>query len=188
MLVMAKSESLPVAAARAGEPRAWEVLFRRYQLPMYVYVFELVRDEQASLDIVQETFIAAVGHIGGLRSDERFGSWLFGIAHQRCIQRWRQQNREARWREQAAEVPPELELGPDELLIRREQEAEFMRVLEQLPLLQRTALLLHFLEDFSLEEIAGITGASLGTVKSRIHYGKQALRQLLQEASYEKAT
>ena len=82
-------EPLPVAQARAGEPAAWDALFRRYQLPLYVFVCELVHDEQASLDLVQETFIAAARHLAGLRDDEKFGSWLFGIAHQKCIQRWR---------------------------------------------------------------------------------------------------
>ena len=69
MLVVAEREQLPVQQAKAGEPEAWSVLFRRYQLPLYVYVFELARDEQTSLDIVQETFIAAVRHIGSLRED-----------------------------------------------------------------------------------------------------------------------
>ncbi len=94
MLVVAEREQLPVPQARAGEPAAWDVLFHRYQLPLYVYVFELVHDEQASLDLVQETFIAAVRHIGSLRDDAKFGSWLFGIAHQKCVQRWRKQSRE----------------------------------------------------------------------------------------------
>ena len=94
MLVVAEREQLPVQLARDGKPEAWDVLFRRYQLPLYVYVFELVHHEQTSLDLVQETFIAAVRHIGGLRDDAKFGSWLFGIAHQKCIQRWRKQNRE----------------------------------------------------------------------------------------------
>ncbi len=80
MLVVAEREHLPVQQAQAGEPEAWNVLFRRYQLPLYVYVFELVHDEQTSLDLVQETFIAAVRHIGGLRDDDKFGSWLFGVA------------------------------------------------------------------------------------------------------------
>ena len=70
MLVVAEREQLPVAQAKAGEPEAWDILFRRYQLPLYVYVFELVHDEQTSLDLVQETFIAAVRHIGGLRDDD----------------------------------------------------------------------------------------------------------------------
>ena len=181
MLVVAEREQLPVAQARAGEPAAWDVLFKRYQLPLYVYVFELVHDEQTSLDIVQETFIAASRHVGGLRDEEKFGSWLFGIAHQKCIQRWRKQSRDEILREEISGAVDEFENSPDELLIRQEQEAEFMELLNQLPLPQRSALLLHFVEDFSLEEIADITGAQLGTVKSRLHYAKRALRKLLEE-------
>src|ERR1051326_3014721 len=92
MLVVAEPEQLPVQQARAGDASAWDALFHRYQLPLYVYLFELVRDEQAALDIVQETFIKAVRHIGTLREDARFGGWLFGIAHQKCIERWRREN------------------------------------------------------------------------------------------------
>jgi RNA polymerase sigma-70 factor (ECF subfamily) len=76
---MAATEQLPVPEARAGDPAAWDALFRRFQLPLYVYVFELRRDEQASLDLVQETFIAAIRHLGSLRDDDKFGSWLFAI-------------------------------------------------------------------------------------------------------------
>ena len=181
MLVVAEREQLPVQQAKAGEPEAWSALFRRYQLPLYVYVFELVRDEQTSLDIVQETFIAAVRHIGSLREEAKFGGWLFGIAHQKCAQLWRQQNRAAALRDEIAESAPDWEDGPDELLIRREQEEEFMRSLNELAAPQRAVLLLHFVEDFSLEEIAGITQTPLGTVKSRLHYAKQALRKLLED-------
>ena len=78
-------------------------------------------------------------------------------------------------------APDEFEDGPDDLLIRQEQEAEFMNLLNQLPLPQRSVLLLHFVEDFSLEEIAGITGTQSGTVKSRMHYAKKSLRKLLEE-------
>src|SRR5438477_13061491 len=126
MLVVAEREPLPVPQARAGKPDAWDILFRRYQLPLYVYVFELVHDEQASLDIVQETFINAARHLASLRDDDKFGSWLFGIAHQRCIQRWRKQTREQTALEELAAAPLEVEDDPAELLMRREQEAEFM--------------------------------------------------------------
>ena len=68
-----------------------------------------------------------------------------------------------------------------DFLIRPETEAAFMNLLNQLPLPQRSVLLLHFVEDFSLEEIAGITGTSIGTVKSRLHYAKKSLRKLLEE-------
>lgn len=181
MLVVAEIEQLPVPEARAGDPAAWDTLFRRYQLPLYVFVFELVRDEQASLDIVQEGFINATRHLTSLRDDAKFGSWLFGIAHQKCVQRWHKQGREQATLREVAATPAEVEGGPDELLIRQEQEAEFMKLLSRLPPPQRSVLLLHFIEDFSLEEIAGITGAALGTVKSRLHYAKKALRELMEK-------
>jgi len=176
---VADIEQLPVPQARAGEPAAWDVLFRRYQLPLYVYVFELVRDEQAGLDLVQETFIAAVRHLGGLRDDAKFGSWLFGIAHQKCVQRWRK--RKEILFDEIPESPDDFEAAPDDLLIRREAETEFIHLLNQLPLPQRSVLLLHCVEDFPLEEIARITETPLGTVKSRLHYAKRALRQLLDQ-------
>jgi RNA polymerase sigma-70 factor (ECF subfamily) len=181
MLGVAERERLPVQQARTGQPEAWDRLFRRYQLPLYVYVFELVNDEQTSLDLVQETFIAAVRHIASLRDDAKFGSWLFSIAHQKCIQRWRKENRETELHNELAGAPPEFESDPAELLIRREQEAGFMNQLNQLPPPQRAVLLLHYLEDFSLEEIAGISGASIGTVKSRLHYARKGLGKLIKE-------
>lgn len=189
MLGVAEIEQLPVSQARAGDAAAWDALFRRYQLPLYVYIFELVRDEQASLDIVQETFINAARHILSLREDGKFGSWLFGIAHQKCIQLWRKEARRTTVSpvsdldelDDLENVPAPFESAPDELLIREEQEAEFMKLLNQLPPPQRSVLLLHFIEDFSLDEIAGITGVSIGTVKSRLHYAKKSLRRLLEE-------
>ena len=181
MLGVAEHEQLPVPQARAGEPAAWDALFRRYQLPLYVYVFELAHDEQASRDIVQETFIAAVKHIGGLRDDGKFGSWLFGIAHQKVIQLWRKRGGKEILFDEIPESPDEFENSPDDLLVRREQEKEFMDLLNQLPPPQRSVLLLHFVEDFSLEEIARITETPPGTVKSRLHYAKKSLRKLLEQ-------
>jgi RNA polymerase sigma-70 factor, ECF subfamily len=171
-----------VEQARAGGPAAWDALFHRYQLPLYTYAYELVREEQASLDIVQETFINALRHLDALRADAKFGSWLFGIAHQKCLQHWRRQRR---WRRlQEDELPADLPdpgPAPDELLIRREDEAAFLLRLGELPAPQRSVLLLHYLEDFSIDEMAGVTGLPSGTVKSRLHYAKRALRRLLEE-------
>lgn len=181
MLAVAEREQLPVAAARAGSPVAWDALFQRYQLPLYAYVFELIRSEQPALDVVQETFLSAARHLASLRDDDRFGSWLFSIAHRKCVDHWRKRGREAPLEPDAAEALPDPDRDPSELLIRHEQEAAFMKLLEQLPPPQRSVLLLPFVEDFSLEQIANITGAQLGTVKSRLHYAKRALRKLLEE-------
>jgi RNA polymerase sigma-70 factor (ECF subfamily) len=177
MLVVAEPEQLPIAAARIGDAEAWNTLFKRYQLPLYTYVFELLHDEQASLDLVQETFINAARYINGLRQDDKFGSWLFGIAHQKCIQRWRKKRlEEIPIDESEGDFPDESD-NPEDLLVRKEQETEFMKCLDELAPLHRSVLLLHFIEGFSLEEIAGVTGASVGTVKSRLHYAKKSLRK-----------
>jgi RNA polymerase sigma-70 factor (ECF subfamily) len=178
MLVVTEHEQLPVRQARAGDAEAWNALFKRYQLPLYTYVFELIHHEQASLDIVQESFINAARHIGALRQDDKFGSWLFGIAHQKCAQHWRRQRPDNIPIDEQDDFP-DAAAGPAGLLIGKEQEAEFMRILDQLSPPQRAVLLLHFVEDFSIGEIAAITGARPGTVKSRLHYAKAALRHLL---------
>ena len=91
MLVVAEHEQFPRPRPGPHTVKRGTHSSRRYQLPLYAYVFELVRNEQTSLDIVQETFINAVRHIGSLQHDEKFGSWLFGIAHQKCIQQWRRE-------------------------------------------------------------------------------------------------
>jgi RNA polymerase sigma-70 factor (ECF subfamily) len=181
MLVVAEREQLPVKQARAGEPAAWDVLFKRYQLPLYVYVFELIHNEQTSLDIVQEVFIRAARYIHSLRDDAKFGSWLFGIAHQQCAKHWREHNRAETFLREVAELPGGEAESPEELLVREEQQAEFMSLLSDLPAVQRSVLLLHYIEDFSLEEIASVTESQIGTVKSRLHYAKKSLRNLLKE-------
>lgn len=179
MLAVAESKELPVREAKAGDPEAWNRLFQRYQLPLYSYVFELARDEQTSLDIVQETFINAVRHLGRLRDDERFGSWLFGIAHQKCIQQWRKQKESVCI--EGLETVSDDEPSPSDWLISKEQEEEFMTQLNQLPPPQRSVLLLHFVEDFSLEEISSITMTAIGTVKSRLHYARKSLRKIIEK-------
>jgi len=180
---LAEPETLPVAAARAGDPAAWGVLFQRYQLPLYAYIFEFVRHEQTGLDLVQETFIRAVRHVGGLRDDAKFGGWLFGIAHQQCVQHWRKAGREKIFTGDYPDQPDDETPDPGELLIREEQTEQFRRLLAQLPLPQRAVLTLYFLEDFSIDEIARITGAPAGTVKSRMHHAKRTLKKLLEEQS-----
>jgi RNA polymerase sigma-70 factor (ECF subfamily) len=175
-VVAAEKENLPVSLARAGNAQAWDTLFRRYQLPLYVYIFQMVHNDQSSLDLVQETFINAVRHIESLNNDEKFGSWLFGIAHQKCIQLWRGKGREQEAHDELADAFEEFEADPAELLIRREQHGEFMNLLEKLLPAHRETLVLHFFEEFSLEEIADITSTPVGTVKSRLYYAKRAFR------------
>ena len=184
---MASSEHNLLQAARHNAPDAWNTLLKRHQLPLYTYVAEFLRDRPAALDVVQETFAAAIRHIGGLRDDTRFVSWLFGIAHQKCIQHWRRVQRdEVVFESNADEAFRDLadndSADPRAILLQREQAEDFFSLVEKLPAVQRSTLLLHVLEDFSLEEIAGITAVPVGTVKSRLHHAKRALRKLVEAA------
>src|SRR5512138_776612 len=140
-MVTAEIGPLPVEAARAGDPAAWDTLFRRYQLPLYAYVFELVRDEQLSLDLVQEAFIRAARHLGQLRDDAKFGSWLFGIAHQQCLQHWRRSSPEWVPIEELAERLPAADESPSDWLMACEEEGHFMTGLSQLSPPHRAVLL-----------------------------------------------
>jgi RNA polymerase sigma-70 factor (ECF subfamily) len=175
-----------LSAARHHAPDAWNTLLRQHQLPLYTYVAEMLRDDTAALDVVQETFTAAVRHVATLRDDARFASWLFGIAHQKCVQHWRRARRAdaifAPTSDDAnsGDWPDHDQPDPRTQLIRQEDAAAFFLLVEKLPLPQRSALLLHVLEDFSLEDIAAITAAPVGTVKSRLHHAKRALRQLVE--------
>jgi len=133
-----------VAAARRQEAAAWDRLLAAYQAPLHAYVAELIRDSAAAQDLVQESFRRAVRHIGGLRDEARFGSWLFGIAHQQCLQHFRGHRR---WHERFAETMEPVEepvdeslADPCEQLMRREEAEAFFELLERLPAAQRSVL------------------------------------------------
>lgn len=179
MPLLDRDEHLPVAEARAGQAAAWDTLFHRYQLPLYTYVQKLTRNEQTSLDIVQETFIKAIRHIQTLRDDARFGSWMFRIAHQQCQQHWRKSRPEESLEDSVGGEAVETGNSPLDELLSAEQEEIFLAAIDSLPEEHRSVILLHCLEGFQLAEIAGITGVPLGTVKSRLFNARRKLRAQL---------
>lgn len=177
-----------VFAARRGDERAWETLLARYQLPLFAFVQELVRHEATSLDLVQAAFVRAVQHLPSLRDDRRFAGWLFGIAHQLCAHHFRRSGREfAIDEDRLALTPDDSAPDPRDLVLLAEQNEAVFALLAELPEPHRAVLVLHVLEDFPLAEIAVITGAPLGTVKSRLHHAKRALRQRLESSSSSNA-
>jgi RNA polymerase sigma-70 factor, ECF subfamily len=178
------SEPLPtlVQAARNHDPSAWDELFHRYQLPLFAYARGLTGDREAAFDIVQEAFIRAVANLGRLREDRKFGSWIFGIAHQRCVHHFRRTRRTEELFDGDRGIDEADDAGPDprEALLSAERAEALYVLVDRLPLPQRSALLLHVLEGFTLEEIAEVARVPLGTVKSRLHHAKRALRGLIE--------
>ena len=174
-----------VQAARAGGQEAWDTLLRSYQLPLFTYVCNLVGERQGSLDLVQDTFLNAVRHIGSLRDDAKFGPWLFGIARQNCIRHWRRAGYENvifdRTDEPSADPPAPDRDDPAAWLVRRECEEAFATALAGLPAAHREVVVLHCLEEFPLDEIAEIAAVPVGTVKSRLHHARLKLRALMED-------
>jgi len=190
MAVVVDDEQLPVQAARAGEAAAWDALFRRYQLPLYVYAFELLHDEQASLDAVQETFINAYKSFAHFRGECKIQTWLCQIALNQCKNRFRQRDRRRSLEGPSLDAVksgvedssrpleiPDWDQSPQDVLIRRETHRYVLRAIEALPEEYKTVIILCDLQQLSYQEIAKATGLSLEAVKTRIHRGRLMLRR-----------
>lgn len=161
---------------RRKEEGAIEELIRAWEGRLFYFIRRLVPREEDAWDALQETWIKVVRGIGKLRQPERLSPWLYSVARTSAMDRMRAvySNR----REEPVESET-LEQFPEET--EEFEDAERVhRGLDRISLPHREALTLHFLEDFSIEEIAGILGISAGTVKSRLHYAKRALRAVLE--------
>jgi RNA polymerase sigma-70 factor (ECF subfamily) len=182
---MPPSVALPspllVQAAKLQDARAWNQLLKAHEAQLYVYAAEMTGNEASARDIVQETFSSAIRHIGSLQNDCKFASWLFSIAHQKCVQFWRKQNKDARIFEEADEEALEQAVvdspDPGSLLLSKERWEHYNRAIAALPETQRAVFLLRALEGFSVAEIADVLEIATVTVKSRLHYATQSLKE-----------
>ena len=132
----------------------------------------LQSDPTLVADLTQETWLAIFRALPGLRDAGKFRPWAFRIARDRIYREYRRRRLPVAPLDDAllAELPV-----ADETATAADRE-ELELCLDALSPEHREALVLRFLEDFSYEDIARATGATVGTVRSRIHYGKRALR------------
>ena len=149
------------------------------------YIHRLLGNELDREDVLQEVWIRVFLKINTLLAPEAFRVWLYKVAHDVAMSQLRQRKRRetASWNEVVADdVAERSDWNELELLDR----AEFVHeALGQLSLHHREVLTLRFLEELELTEIAQVVGCRVGTVKSRLHYAKVAIRQLLEEACHE---
>ena len=184
----ATSESeihLLIERARAGDARAFEDLARREERALYRHALRIVGTTSDAEDVVQDALISAWRSLASFQGLS-FRAWLFRIATNRALDQLRSRKRrpelpldppdddDVTWAEPAAPGPDLAQLAGD-----REALAVVETALGTLPAEQRTALLLRDVEGFAYEEIAVITSVEIGTVKSRIHRGRVAVRNVL---------
>ena len=171
------SDAEIVALVLSGRREAFGTLVRRYQESLVAYVRYMGFDEATAHDVVQDGFIRAFRHLRRCGDPERFEGWLFKIVSNLCRTAGKKRSRRS--------MEP-LELHQSDLVDSEadpEQHAETSVMKEQiraaldtLPDDQREALVLMYLQGYSVRDIAGMTDASSSAVKMRLKRGRDALK------------
>ena len=174
-----------VQTAVAGREASFEELVRRYQRPIAAYVYRMVGDYDAALDLTQEVFIKVYNSLSRYRAEFKFSTWIYKIAHNAAIDHLRRHA----VREQAMTTSVDGErrevmiesrrLTPEQESERKERCTEIESVVQLLPASYRELIVLRHSHDLSYDEMAEVTGLPLGTVKNRLFRAREAMRDLL---------
>lgn len=178
------ADSELVVRARAGREDSFEELVRRYQRPIVAYVYRMIGDYEAALDLTQEVFIKVYGSLHRYCSDYKFSTWIYRIAHNVAIDHLRRAT--VRGQDmmvdgadgEAYERPfASGQATPEQASEMEERRGTIEIIVQTLPAAYRELILLRHAHDLSYDEIAEVTGLPLGTVKNRIFRAREALRE-----------
>ena len=150
--------------------------------PLLYYASKLLGNEERALDALQDVWMRAFRGIRRLQDPGSLRPWLYRITHGIVIDRIRQDSS----RQRAEELHNEAFTETAEATFDEADAEAVHAALDSLDLRHREVLVLHFLEDFSLGEIAAAIGCPEGTVKSRIHHAKKAMKEILEGGGYGK--
>lgn len=164
---------------KRGDQSAFAPIVELWERPLFYYLRRLAPCEAATWDILQETWLRAFRSMGTLRDPRALPAFLYRTARNAAIDHLRYLQRE-----QPLADPPDDSAAAWDHVAAVDSAEDVHHALDQLPIAQREALTLYFLQDLSLDEIAALLGVPLGTVKSRLHYGKLAIRRILQGDDY----
>ena len=169
---------LLVLRCQRGDRSAFERIVAMWERPLFYYLRRLAPSEEDTWDLLQETWLKVFRAIGSIRDPRTLPAFLYRTARNTAISRLRMPGfHEITTAGNDADVTA-LQPSPDDDVSAFDDAEQVHHALDQLPMPQREALTLYFLQDLSLEEIAELLGVPVGTVKSRMHYGKQAVRKL----------
>jgi RNA polymerase sigma-70 factor (ECF subfamily) len=184
---MADEELRFVEAARRGDVESFNALVRLYEGRVYNLCYRMLGDADSAADAAQEAFLSAFRNLRAFRGGS-FRSWLLRIATNACYDALRARKRrpavslDAHADDEDDASPlqlPDTAESPDDAALRRELAGAIQHGLASLPEDQRAVVILSDIEGLSYEEIAVVTGANLGTVKSRLSRGRARLREVL---------
>ena len=172
-----------IVRARNGDHEAFRLLFERYARPVMSFALNQVGRHDVAEEVTQETFVRAYSHLQDLRDEQRFSTWLFGIARN-VAREWLRTGARAAFAssldaESFPEELPTTDLSPADDYSEKELSAAVLRALGSLDEDRRVVFSLKVLQGTSYQEIAEITGFSLAKVKTDLHRARGEMRQKL---------
>ena len=185
-----KAEELPseeisdqecVHRIQEGESGMFEVLVRRHQKTIFNLLYRMLGDYDDAAEVSQEVFLSAYRSIARFRGDANFSTWLYRIAlnhastRRRNLSKWQQKTVPI----ETAESASERDMDPAESLEQREVQDQVQRALKELEPDDAAIILLKDLQDVPYEEVARVLEVPMGTVKSRLHRARKALKERL---------
>jgi len=165
----------------AGSDGSFTELMRRHEDRIFNLAFRMTGDRSDALDATQDTFVTAFRQAATFRFDSAFGTWLYRVGINACHDLLRKRKR---W---ALQSEDETEREPDRAAVDLDESVaarlDLTRALAELPPEYREAVVMHDLGGVPYEEIARLTDARIGTVKSRISRGRRRLAELLEHTA-----
>lgn len=196
VLVQRNAREIPadrlVDAARDGAPGAFDAIVLAHQDRVFSFCSRMLGDRDEAADAAQEVFVSAWKNLSGFRGESALSTWLLRIASNRCLNRIRSRNARGSHEVRLAEdedgdemesLAPGLDSErPDHRTETVRTGAIIRKALARLDDETRNLILLGDIEGLSYEELSTASGLPLGTVKSRIHRARAALRKVLTPA------
>jgi RNA polymerase sigma-70 factor (ECF subfamily) len=165
---------------QSGDPAAFRELIATFERPLRYYLLKTLGHEDRAYDVLQELWLSVFRGIRHLVEPAALRVWLYRAAHGLAVdQIRRRQVRRVAEQERAISADETVELEFSQI-----DAQAIHRALDELEPAQREVLVLFFLEDMTLEDIADVVGCPVGTVKSRLHYAKRALHDVLKRGGY----
>jgi RNA polymerase sigma-70 factor, ECF subfamily len=179
-----------VARFRDGDNSAFDALIQKYTRRAYSMALRYTRQSTDAEDMVQEAFLKAYRHFDQFDDTCNFSSWFFRILINHCLNFLKRERRRRfifdSWRigntanfEQMEERYLRMDNTPDRQLQQKETKRQIHDALKRLPDKQREAIVLYDLEGFSQQEVSEILDCPVGSVMSRIYYGRKKLKEYL---------
>jgi RNA polymerase sigma-70 factor, ECF subfamily len=178
------SDAECVRRLQRGETDAFETLVRRHEKKIFNLVYRMLGDYDEAAEVSQEVFLSAFRAAGQFRGEANFSTWLYRIALNHASTRRKSLGARQQRMVSMENADPlsDPELGPPELLEKKEIRERVQFALNQLDPQDAAVILLRDLHDVPYDEVARVLEIPVGTVKSRLHRARQALKSRL--ASY----